>query len=284
MTSSEGNIELRRLNPYIGAEVHNLDIEAGLTDEQEKAIVAALFDHSLLIFRDQHLSPGTQVQFSELFGENDVHIYDQYLDPDFPQLIRLSNMHGEKGVVVDNYWHADLTYYPEPTGGAVLYAHEVPRVGGDTLYASLINAYDRLPDKIKKELNGKEAVHSHDPRPSIKRPTLSDEQKPKAPDSVHPVVCRHPVTGRRILFVNEGFTSSIVGLSEDASEELLQYLFKHSTDEEFVYRHKWRKGDVLIWDNRAVVHSATPWDTSTEKRHLTRTTIKGERPEMASPY
>lgn len=283
MTSSKGVIELRRLNPHVGAEVLDLDIEAGLTEQQERAIVDALFEYSLLVFRGQQLSPATHVQFSELFGENDVHIYDQYLDSEFPQLIRLSNMHGDKGVVVDNYWHADLTYYPEPTGAAVLYAHEVPRVGGDTLYASLIDAYDRLPDDVKKKLNGKEAIHSHEPRPTINRPTLSEEQKTKAPDSVHPVVCRHPVTGRRILFVNEGFTSAIVGFSDDASEELLQYLFKHSTEEQFVYRHKWCKGDVLIWDNRAVVHSATPWDTKTEKRHLTRTTIKGERPTMATP-
>ena len=276
-------LNLRPLSPHVGVEVQGVDIEAGLTDEQSEAIASALFTHSLLVFRDQKLSPRTQVEFSALFGENDIHIYDQYLDPEYPELIRLSNMHGDRGVVVDNYWHADLTYYPEPTGGAVLFAHEVPRVGGDTLYASLISAYDRLPDSLKRELSDREAVHSHEPRRSIKRPQLTDDQQSKAPDSTHPVVCVHPVTGKRILFVNEGFTASIVGIEEARSEELLRFLFDHTTADEFIYRHQWRRGDVLVWDNRAVVHSATPWDTENEHRHLTRTTIKGERPRMAPP-
>ena len=269
------------LHPHVGAQVDGVDLSKPISDDTMRQIEEAYWRHSVLVFRGQRITREQHIAFSARFGENDIHIYKQFLDKDYPQLIRLSNVHGQTGVVVDNYWHADLTYYAEPTGGAVLYCYEAPSKGADTLFVSLIDAYDRLPGDVKRRLNGLTAIHSHEPYGAHKRPKLNAVQEEKAPDMVHPVVAIHPRTGRRILFVNEGFTTRIAGWAQAESDQLLKYLYSHSTGSDFVYRHLWHPGDVVIWDNRSTVHSATPWDTSTERRHLERTTIKGERPVMA---
>ena len=159
-------------------------------------------------------------------------------------------------------WHSDLSYVKTPSLGSLLHAQELPGQGGDTLFANMYAAYETLPTEVKKALEGKRALHSYTHRyyrlkaQSDWRPDLSTEQVEQVPAVAHPVVRTHPETGRKALFVNEGFTSRILDLPEAESDDLLKLLFANTTRPENVYRHRWQDGDLLFWDNRCTVHHA----------------------------
>jgi len=279
-------ISVSPVQGYFVAEVAGVDLSQPLDDDQFTHIHDAFLEHSVLVFSAQQLSNEQHIAFSRRFGELEIHTARHWLLPDFPEILVLSNR-GEKGTkpIVNGgaYWHSDMTYKDEPPLGSLLYALEVPPEGGDTLYADMYASYDTLDDETKTRVAGLEAVHRYSDRYQMMasedkdRPPLTTQQLAAVPDVVHPVVYTHPETGRKALFVNEGFTIGIAGMPEIAGKALLDKLFQHSVHPSRIYRHRWRAGDLVMWDNRCTMHRATEYDLR-HARAMHRTTVQGERP------
>jgi taurine dioxygenase len=275
--------DIRPLHPVLGAEVIGLDLAYGLPDHEFQAIRGAFNRYSVLVFRGQQkLTPGEQVAFSRRFGPLEIHVLHQFLHPEFPEILLVSNevRNGRNIGLADagRYWHSDLSYKAEPSLGSLLCAKVLPAEGGDTLFASMIAAYERLPAKLRARLDGLSAEHDYAARMKKQgRPDLSASQRAEVPTVVHPVVRVHPETGRRALFVNEGFTTRILGVPADESRALLDRLFAAETEPDIIYRHKWREGDMVMWDNRSLNHLAAGCPPHMP-RTMFRTTIKGDVP------
>ncbi len=272
----------------LGAEILGLNDAAGLSDTDIAAIRQAWLAHDgLLVFRDVRLAPQAQVDFSRRFGPLQVHVLNQFHLPGHPEVLVVSNV-VENGKPIGlgdagRDWHSDLSYKPRPSLGSLLLARELPREGGDTLFANMVRAYETLPDELKRIIEGRRAVHSYVYRYerlralSTWRPTLTQAQRDAVPPVDHPVVRTHPETGKRALFVSEGFTSHIPGLPEDESAAVLAQLFAHSIRPDNLYTHRWQPGDMLFWDNRSTIHFA-PGCPDAYRRTLHRTTIEGDVP------
>jgi alpha-ketoglutarate-dependent taurine dioxygenase len=267
--------ELRPLGTSIGAEIRGLALGEPLDDATVAELRAALLAHKVLVFRDQDLDAERQSAFARRFGELEVHPFLQGSD-DTPELVRF-----EKGVDVagyENVWHSDVTWRERPALGAVLRAIEVPRYGGDTLWADMAAAYLGLDDRTRERLEGLVAVH--DFTQSFGQ-GLSPEQLAEAqqvyPSVEHPVVRTHPETGERILYVNRIFTSHIVDMDPDESEALLGDLCGMAEVPEFQVRLQWEPGTVAMWDNRATQHYAVS-DYWPQVRIMERAAIIGDRP------
>lgn len=272
----------------LGAEVVGLDLSRPLDEAGFRRLHRAHLDHHVLVFRDQqHLTPAQQVALSRRFGPLQRHVLKQFALPSNPDVLIVSNI-VEDGQPIGlgdagHFWHSDLSYKDRPSLGSFLLAQELPSEGGDTLFANQHLAYDRLPDALKLAVAELRAEHWYLARyeelrrRSPWRPALSAAQIAEVPPAVHPVVRTHPENGRKALFVSEHFTTRIVGVPEPVSRSLLDELFEHSTREAFVYRHRWRDGDMVFWDNRSVVHLAAGCPDALRRR-LHRTTIEGDVP------
>ncbi|MDE8559188.1 TauD/TfdA dioxygenase family protein [Pantoea vagans] len=280
-------LELRPLTDHIGMEVMNVDATQPIDAATFAELRSALNTHSVLLLRNQPVSEAQHVAFAREFGELQVHVLSQYLTTPYPELYVLSNVK-QDGKAIGNHkegwnWHSDWSYYEVPCFGSVLHAVEVPPVGADTLFSSMFAAYDTLDEETKQLIKPLSAVHSYSTyyaKAFADREPLSDEQKAKTPDVVHPLVRRHQETGRPSLFVGQDIVKEIVGLSPEESEALLARLNAHAISESFTYRHKWQAHDLLIWDNRCTMHQATPYDDVAYRRVMHRATVKGsERPQ-----
>ena len=287
-------LHIRPFEAALGAEVGGVDLSRDLDDATFGAIERAWNDHSVLLFRDQTIDEARHISFSRRFGDLEVHVLDQYLHPEHPEILIVSNvMDGDHHVGIydaGRYWHTDLSYMAVPSRGSLLYAVEVPHDAageplGDTLFASTAAAYDALPADTRHRLSGLKAEFSlanrhaklvADGDPDA---ALSDTHQAKAPPVVHKVVRTHPITGRRSIYVNEGQTSRILGLPEDESHDLLRELCAHCTRPEFVYRHRWQAGDLLIWDNIPTQHIAICDYALPQRRYMHRTTLRGTPPQ-----
>jgi taurine dioxygenase len=279
--------QVHRLDMALGAEIVDLDLSRPLDDETFAAVRRAFLEsNGLLVFRAQYITPEQHISFSRRFGPLMIHVLRQYLLPGHPEILRISNVveNGEPIGLGDagRVWHSDLSYTSEPSLGSLLHALELPMEGGDTSFANMSAAYDALPADIRQRVEGKRAVHSYSHSydrfsGSKWRPPLTQNQKDEVREVVHPVVRTHPETGRKTLFVNEGFTSRILDLAEAESGELLELLFVHSTKPRFVYRHRWQDHDLVFWDNRCTIHLAHGCPPQL-RRHMHRTTIKGDAP------
>lgn len=273
----------------LGNEIVGLDLSQELSDDTFRALERAYNEHSVLVFRNQKLSPEQQIRFSRRFGELEVHVMEQYLLPGYPEIFRVSNIveNGRRIGGSGEFWHTDLSYVAQPSRGSLLYAVEVPfkdgRALGDTQFTSMIAAYDALPEAMKRRIEGLKAVHRFGDvyaKVSKERGTsaLTSQQKSKLPDVVHPVVHVHPFTGRKSLFVNEGFTVAIVGMSDEEGGALLRELFAHCIRPDLVYTHQWQVGDLVMWDNWATQHRGTGGYSAEQRRLMLRTTLKGSVP------
>ncbi|MDR2688811.1 MAG: TauD/TfdA family dioxygenase [Azoarcus sp.] len=279
------SFEIRPLAAPLGAEVLGIDVGRPLSSAEFDRIHQAFLQHGLLIFRDQHLTPAQQIAFSRLWGELLIHVLKQFQLPGHPEVFVISNIveQGKPIGLADagKFWHSDLSYVAPPSLGAILYAQELPEEGGDTLFASQQQAYDALPESLRRRIEGLRAVHSYTSRyaeevfSGVVRPTLSEAQRESVREVVHPVVRTHPETGRKGLFVNANFTTHIVDLPAHESRQLLDELFARSIHPQFIYRHRWQPNDLLFWDNRALIHLATGCPSHLRRR-LHRTTIAGE--------
>lgn len=284
------SVSVTKIGETFVGEVQNIDLARPLEPAVVENIRQAWWDHSVLVFRGQDLTQEQHVAFSRHFGELQGHTVKDWLLPTHPEILVLSNR-GRGGVKpLDNggaYWHSDITYEAVPPLGSILYGLTVPPEGGDTLYADMYAAYEALDDATKAEIDGRVAIHNYRHRYMLmaeggRRPAPTAEQLAEWQDVEHPIVLTHPESGRKALFVNEGFTMAVKDMDQAASDALLARLYDHSVEPRFVYAHKWQPGDVVMWDNRCTMHCATTYDVETYERTMHRTTICGSERQQAA--
>jgi taurine dioxygenase len=292
-------VHTKRLGKHFAAEISGVDLSMPLDDDTFTQVAKAFFDNEVVVFRNQRLNPAHQIAFTRRFGPLEAHVRKESRLADHDEIFVLSNKLDENGKAIGaqdagRYWHSDLSYKREPSMLSALYAVEVPVKDGvplgNTYFASTPAAYEALPDAMKERLATLRNVHSYreyrmknyaaqqdDMRRGIRtvqEHAPTPEQLASVPDTEMDVVRVHPVTGRKGLFVNEGHTSHLTGMSRAASDALLAELYAHVTQPEFVYCHRWREGDLLMWDNIAVQHKAT-FDYDPQPRLMYRTTVRG---------
>ncbi len=285
---------IRPFETAIGAEVLGFDMSKPMDGATFRAIDDAWNRYSVLVFRDQKMTEEEHIRFSKRFGALEEHVLYQYRHPKHPDIFVVSNVKDETGRNVGaydagRYWHTDLSYMAVPSRGSVLYAIEIPHDDdgkplGDTLWAGTAVAYDGLSDSMKKRIENLKAEFSLENRhkklvaDGDANAVLDDKHKASAPPVVHKVVRTHPVTGRKCIYVNEGQTSRILDIPEDESRDLLKELWSESTKTDYIYRHKWRVGDVVMWDNIPTQHLAICDYALPKRRYLQRTTLRGTAP------
>jgi taurine dioxygenase len=283
------SLVIQPVSPHIGAEVVGADLRQPVGDNLFRQLHQAWVDaDGLLIVRDQVLEPEQQIAFSRRFGElasaGDNPVIQKYCLPGYPEIFRVSNKRKEGEPLgredAGTYWHADGTWQAHPSKASILYALEVPRVGGNTMFADLYQAWETLSPTMQRLLEGLQAVHAmaNAGDTSYGRELAGKGDIVAAKSATHPLVITHPDSGRKALFVNRGYTAEIVGMAKAESDALLGFLFQHSTAPELVYRHSWRPNDLVIWDNRCTAHYAIPDYKAVGDRYLHRTSVKGDRP------
>ena len=263
--AQENKVEITRLAGALGAELRGLNL-AGLTANGLAILNKALIDHHVIAVRDQKLTPGELAAFAKSLGPMRAFSAagkSAMEHPEVPDIIQLANTGYAKAVT--HYWHSEASAWPEPPSFTVLSAQILPKAGGDTMFANQHLAFETLSPGLQTMLLSMRAYHAVEYNGVI------------GSEAVHPVVRTHPETGRRALYVNRYFTKRFDGMSIEESHPLLAYFEKHSVRDEFVYRHKWQPGDVVIWDNRSVQHRATQ-DYGDEPRLMYHLEVKDERP------
>lgn len=276
------SVSVEPISGPVGAEIHGIDLAADLAETDIALIRATLFDRGVVFFRDQTITPEQHIAFAERFAPVNVNRFFAHAEG-YPSIAEVRKEPGQKNNIGGG-WHTDHSYDLEPAMGSILLARELPPVGGDTLFASMYAAYDALSDGLKATLEGLRAVHSSrhvfgpqakrfaDPNNDLKDRLRNAEQAVQ--DAVHPVVIRHPGSGRRALYVNPGFTLRFDGWTAEESQALLGYLYQHAAKPEFQCRFRWREGSVAFWDNRSTWHYAVN-DYHGERRLLHRITLEG---------
>lgn len=274
-------LTVTRLAPALGALVQGIDLSLPVSADALEELRAALVRYQVLFFRQQSITPRQHRDFAARFGELHTHpIYPQH--PEASEILVLDT---ESVDLKDNaIWHTDVTFSATPPMGAVLVARQLPQSGGDTLWASSFAAYDALSDRLKILLEGLTATHDFTKSFPLKRFGLNaadaerwNETRIKNPPLSHPVLRTHPESGRKGLFVNEGFTTEINELPEQEGKALLDFLFAHQARPDFSVRWRWTSGDIAFWDNRSTSHYAVD-DYRPARRIMHRATILGDRP------
>ena len=275
-------IEVQPISGALGAEVHGVDVAKELDDAAIGDIRRALLDHGVIFFRGKRLDAEGQKAFARRFGQIFAHpnFRGSGADPEVVEIRREPN----DASIVGEEWHSDTTMMAEPPMGAILYALEVPPYGGDTLFASQYLAYEALSDTMKKVLAGLRGIHS-DRRVAGPKPGHNERRSTKVREdaewretvNTHPVVCTHPETGRKMLFVNHSYTVGIDGMSEAEGRGLLDFLLEQGHRPEFTCRFRWSAGSIAFWDNRCTKHLALN-DTRGFRRLMRRVQIAGTRP------
>lgn len=260
------------LTPHIGAELSDIDIASPLSNQQQQQIYQAFLDYSVIFFRDQQLQPQQQLSFARLFGkiENVAHPKFSTFD-DAPEVSIIIN---DKNNPPDiNVWHTDLTYLRKPPKACVLYCQETPDTGGDTLWVSMQTVYQSLSKKLQDQLRTLTAKHQ------LPLDNASKEQIRQVFDkditAIHPVICTHPESQEKHLFINSVYTKKIIELNTKESNELLNMLFTLSIQPEFQVRFKWQQGSMAIWDNRCTQHYAVA-DYYPQRRVMHRVSISAD--------
>jgi taurine dioxygenase len=279
IVAKDAGIRVRPVSPAVGAEIDGIDLANPMSSATFTAIRDALFTHGVIFFRDQHLTPDEHVAFARRFGEINVNRFFKTVDG-YPMIAEIRKDPDQQKNIGGN-WHTDHSYDLAPAMGSILYAHDVPEMGGDTLFASMYAAYEALSDGLKRTLEGLRALHSSrqafgagayatrgDLNGRVRNAELATQ------DAVHPVVITHPGTGRKALYVNQAFTVRIEGWTDDESRPLLEYLYAHAARMEFTYRFQWRPRSIAFWDNRCTWHYALN-DYQGQRRVMHRITVEG---------
>src|SRR5215468_1773195 len=279
------SIEIVPTGAALGAEVRNVDLARPIDDETFAAVERAYNDHAVIFFRDQRITPPQQVAFTRRFGEIEYNIFgERWSVAGSPEIVVVSNI-AEDGRPIGvrragENWHSDMCYTARPPRGTILHALEVPELHGlplgDTEFASAAAAWDALPDAMKRSLEGRRAVFDFRGRKRALTPT--QEEIDRNPPVRHPIVRTHPRTGRKCLYVMRDDCTGIEGLESDAAETLIAALADHIIKPAFVYRHQWRPGDVLMWDNCTVQHRAIQDYDMPQRRLMHRATMGGAVP------
>ncbi|UHL64053.1 TauD/TfdA family dioxygenase [Paralcaligenes sp. KSB-10] len=275
------SFKVRKLGSALGAEVIGLDLTQTLDGDTIAALLAAWSEHLILLFRDQSLTPTQQIAFSRYFGELDDHAaIPKFRHAEHPEILMVNNREAatNKRLSVGRQWHSDLSTTLRPAKGSLLHAIQLPMVGGDTMFCNMYRAWDGLSPLLQEWLSGRDAIHDM----TIARETQLqrthaelEEIRLRNPRVYQPICRIHEATGKKALYVSEMTTSQIDGLTREESQPILEYLYRQSTVHENVYRHVWRKGDSVLWDNRCVMHIALADYDDSERRTMHRTTLKG---------
>jgi len=282
-------LSVKNSGAALGAEIA-FDLSRDMDERQFREIEAVFHDNIVVVFRGQTLSNARHIEFSRRFGELEIHIVKKYLLPDYPEILRISNVRDANGELIGLAdagftWHTDTSYRRCPSRCSLLYAKEVPtRDGeplGDTVFANTIAAYEALPEAMKRRLVGKKAIHRYAMRRRVEdspRPKLTAAQLAETPDIAHPIVRTHPYTGRKALYVTAGECIGIEGMPQDEALDLIAELDAFCVRPEFCYRHSWRVGDLVMWDNASAMHLAICDYALPERRLMHRTTVIGSQP------
>jgi len=270
------------LTGHTGAEVVGLDFTQPLDAETRATLNQAFAEHHVLVMRDQHLGPEEFKAAAQVFGELQQHDKKEHHVPGHPDVYYVSNdeiVNGRR-IIPGETFHTDHSNHPRPPKATMLFAVELPSSGGDTQYVNMHDAYDDLPAQTKQRIDGLKAVHvyqsKYSPRPLGQ---ITEESRSKLPPpGVHPLVRTHPENGRKALFLNPVRMEAIVGMDDKEALALIDELMRHATQKKYEYRHKWRHGDWVLWDNRSVMHQANPDYDMRERRYLYRLMLKGETP------
>lgn len=276
-------LKIRRIGVFLGAEVTGVDLTRPLDQATVDALKLAHAEHGVLVFPRQTISSEDLKRFGRYFGELSVHPFSTSTK-DAPELIVYDNKEGNPPAPTD-IWHTDETFREAPPMGTALCSKVVPEVGGNTAFASMTAVYEGLSDRWQRFLSGLEAVHDFKPfrslfpndRAGIEKMRMFED---KYPSVTHPVITIHPITGRKVLFVNPQFTLYIKGMAEDESRMILEMLYRKTLVHEYQYRHRWEPDMLVFWDNRNVQHSALH-DYYPQRRLMERVTIAGTRPVPA---
>jgi taurine dioxygenase len=284
-------MQVTPLAQHLGARIDGIDL-ASLDDAGFRALEEAFNRHAVVAVSDQRIDEAALIAFSRRLGELELNVASSFHHRDFPHINVLSNKRRPDGSPLGSAdagqgWHADMSYNPTPARASILYALEVPMRGGeplgDTLFASTGAAYDALDPALQLRLAGLRAMHHFSKfydymiaERGSSRPKLTEAQKASKPPVIHPMVVRHPQTGRTCLYADPGYTIRVMELPESESRALLDELFAWQIKPQFQYRHRWRVGDVLIWDNVSAIHMATGGYEPHEHRLMWRTQVLGD--------
>ncbi len=277
ITVKRAGVTVTRVGVNLGAEISGVDLSQPLLDEAFGAIEGALVENELIIFRDQNITSDNLMRFGRRFGELTIHPFAPS-EGTAPELIKFQNDENHAPFGTD-VWHSDETFRAEPPMATILCAKVVPQVGGDTMYASMSAAFDGLSDRMQQFISGLEAIHDIKPF----RPLFSDSEDDRKrlqhfellfPPQVHPIVRVHPVSGRKVLFVNPQFTIAVKDMDERESRVLLDTLFHQTLIPEYQYRHHWVPHTIAMWDNRSAQHYAIH-DYYPQQRFMERVTVRG---------
>ena len=285
-------IAFKPLSPLFGIEAAGVDFSQPLADAAFSELEQAFYTHQVLAIRGQHLSAAQFLAFARRFGPPQPHVIDQFHHPDDPNILVLSNVKqgGRPTGLQDagSYFHTDYSYLAVPARATTLYSQVVPKVGGDTLFANQQAAYDDLPETMKQQIYPLLAIHHYGNRKDVDEASrtaasvLSDAQKAKMPLITHRIARPHPVTGRKALYAVSGSSFGIVGMPQDEARDLLDQLAAHSTQRKYQLRFSYGIGDIVVWDNAALLHSATLIDPA-DARTLWRVTVLEEAQDAAAP-
>ncbi len=284
-TNLDSSLVVRPLTEAFVAEVGGVDLSNDVSDHDFAAIHDAFLRFQVLLFRDQELTPTRHVEFARGFGEVQMHVLNQYHHDEHPELFFLSNLddhgqpsgqHPDRGTL---YWHTDGSWTKRTTKATLIYSVEVPREGGETHFADSYRAYESLPEVMKRRIAGFRAIHNLDFSRTRRHgeDPMTEAQRRRAPAIDHPVVRIHPETGRKCLFLGD-HAEHILGLGYGEGRALIEEMNALATRPEFVYRHQWQPRELIVWDNRCVLHRATSFDTARERRVMRRATVLGDIP------
>ena len=270
------------LTGHTGAEVIGLDFTQAIDAETRGTLNRAFAEHHVLVMRDQHFTPEQFKDAAQVFGELQVHDKKEHHVPGHPDVYYVSNdeIVNGKRIIPGETFHTDHSNHPRPPKATMLFAVELPSSGGDTQYVNMHDAYDDLPEGTRRIIDPMKAVHvylsKYSPRPLGH--ITEDSLRNLPPPGVHPLVRTHPENGRKALYLNPVRMESIVGIEDEDALALINDLMQHATQRKYEYRHQWRHGDWVLWDNRSVMHQANPDYDMSERRYLYRLMLKGEVP------
>ena len=278
-----GSFSVSPLSAHTGAEIVGVDLAGAVDEQTRERLNQAFLDHSVLAIRDQALSASQFLEAMKIFGEIFLQHNPRFAVPECPQIHYISNqdrLEDGRVYIPGEGYHTDHSNDVEPPKATALCAVKLPKSGGDTQFVNMYEAYDALPEEMKKRIDRLKARHVYQSKYSERKlPRLAAERRKIASESVvHPIVRTHPQTGRKAIYINPIRVEEIVGMPEQEALPLLDQLLEHATQEKFQYRHKWKAGDVVIWDNRCLMHKANGDYRVSEVRYLYRLMLKGDRP------
>lgn len=271
-------LKTRPLAPGVGAEIMGVDLRDDLSAQTIEAIRDVWHRNCVILFRGQELDEAAQVKFAQRLGDLGKVLHRHNGRSSLPGVMYISNIR-ENGQLIgalpdgEMYFHSDQCYIENPSVGTMLYAMEVPSKGGDTIFANMFAAYDELPEDLKRRIEGRTALNVYDYENAAT--VRGSEPKEGVPAWAHPMVKAHPATGRKALYFNRLMTHHIVGMDGAESDALLARLFDHQEQDRFIYRHVWKPGDLVLWDNRSTLHARSDFDAS-ERRLMRRTVVVRE--------